>query len=39
LDELRDNFKEVVELCLQELGQSADDLPRFVGLPQIEVSV
>jgi len=39
LDELRDNLKEVVELCLQELGQSADDLPRFVGLPQIEVSV
>ena len=39
LDELRDNLKEVVELCLQELGQSADDLPRFVGLQQIEVSV
>ena len=39
LDELRDNLKEVVELCLEELGNSADDLPRFVGLQQIEVAV
>ena len=30
---------EVVELCLEELGESVDDLPRFVGLQQIEVAV
>ncbi len=39
LDELHDNLKEVVELCLEELGESVDDLPRFVGLQQIEVAV
>lgn len=39
LDELRRNLQEVIELCLEELGPSADDLPRFVGLQQIEVSV
>ncbi len=39
LDELHDNLKEVVELCLEELGDSVDDLPRFVGLQQIEVAV
>jgi predicted RNase H-like HicB family nuclease len=39
LDELQKNLKEVLELCLEELGQSADDLPRFVGLQQIEVGV
>ncbi len=39
LDELRDNLKEVVELCLEEFGNSAEDLPRFVGLQQIEVAV
>jgi predicted RNase H-like HicB family nuclease len=39
LDELRDNLKEVVELCLEEFGESVDDLPRFVGLQQIEVAV
>ena len=39
LDELHNNLKEVVELCLEELGESVDDLPRFVGLQQIEVAV
>jgi len=39
LDELQRNLKEVLELCLAELGQSADDLPKFVGLQQIEVGV
>jgi predicted RNase H-like HicB family nuclease len=38
-DELQRNLKEVLELCLAELGQSADDLPKFVGLQQIEVGV
>ena len=39
LDELRINLKEVLELCLDELKGSIDDLPHFVGLQQIEVGV
>jgi predicted RNase H-like HicB family nuclease len=39
LDELRANLKEVLELCLQEYKGSLDDLPRFVALQQVEVSV
>jgi predicted RNase H-like HicB family nuclease len=39
LDELRMNLKEVLELCLEEYKGSIDDLPRFVGLQQVEVAV
>ena len=39
LDELQKNMKEVLELCMEELGEEAEDLPRFVGLQQIEVAV
>ncbi len=39
LDELRKNLKEVLELCLEEYKGSLDDLPRFVALQQVEVSV
>lgn len=39
LDELRDNLKEVLELCLEEYKGNTDDLPHFVGLQQIEVAV
>ena len=41
LDELNSNLKEVLELCLQEAAQEEDasDLPRFVGLQQIEVAL
>jgi len=39
LDGLRENLREVLELCLEELKGSPDDLPRFVGLQQIEVAV
>ncbi len=39
LDELNRNLKEVLELCLEEFQGAADDLPRFVGLQQIEVEV
>ena len=39
LDKLRENLQEVVELCLEELVEPVEDLPRFVGLQQIEVSV
>jgi predicted RNase H-like HicB family nuclease len=39
LDELQVNLKEVVELCLEEHAADLDDLPRFVGIQQIEVAV
>ncbi len=39
LDELRTNLREVLELCLEELGGPPDDLPQFVGLQQIEIAV
>ena len=38
-DELRENLKEVLELCLEEISGSLDDLPRFVGLQQVELGV
>jgi predicted RNase H-like HicB family nuclease len=39
LDELQKNLKEVLELCIEELGELTEELPRFVGLQQIEVSI
>ena len=39
LDELRVNLQEVLTLCLGQLGEEAADLPRFVGVQQIEVAV
>ena len=39
LDELRENLKEVLELCLEEHNISLEELPKFVGLQQIEISV
>lgn len=39
LDELQKNLKEVLELCLEEGHPSLEDLPHFVGLQQIEVSI
>ena len=39
LDELQKNLREVLELCLEEYKGSLDELPRFVGLQQIEVAV
>lgn len=38
LDELQQNLKEVLELCLEEYKDSLEDLPCFVGIQQIEVS-
>jgi predicted RNase H-like HicB family nuclease len=38
LEELRDNLREVLQLCLEESGFSEDDPPHFVGLQQIEVA-
>jgi len=37
LDELQQNLKEVLELCLDEYRGRTEDLPRFVGIQQIEV--
>lgn len=37
LDELQQNLKEVLELCLEESQDSLERLPRFVGVQQIEV--
>lgn len=41
LDELRDNLKEVLELCLEEMGELGEisDFPQFIGLQQIEVGI
>ena len=39
LDELQKNIKEVLELCLQEREGEVEDLPKFVGLQQIEIAV
>ena len=39
LDELHNNLKEVLELCLEEYSGPQEDLPHFVGLQQIEVAV
>ena len=38
LDELQKNLQEVLELCLEESADFLDNLPRFVGLQQIEVA-
>jgi predicted RNase H-like HicB family nuclease len=38
LDELQKNLKEVLELCLEEYRTVGEDLPRFIGLQQIEVA-
>jgi predicted RNase H-like HicB family nuclease len=38
LDELQKNLKEVLELCLEEHGGTDKNLPKFIGLQQIEVA-
>ena len=39
LDELQKNLKEVLELCLEGYKGLTEDLPRFVGLQQIEIAI
>lgn len=39
LDELQKNLKEVLTLCLEEMGDAEEQLPRFMGLQQVEVEV
>ena len=36
LDELQNNLKEVLELCLMEM-ESESEIPEFVGIQEIEV--
>lgn len=38
LEALRENLKEVLELCLKERQMETDDLPVFVGTLQIQVA-
>ena len=38
IDELRDNLKEVLELCLEDYEGELDELPKLIGLQQIEVA-
>ena len=39
IDELKDNLKEVLELCLEKAQKSGDvvESSRFVGLQQIDI--
>ncbi|MCK4293549.1 MAG: type II toxin-antitoxin system HicB family antitoxin [Planctomycetes bacterium] len=38
LDELQENLKEVVQLCLEEMDPEAKkQIPEFVGIQQLEV--
>jgi len=40
LDELKDNLKEVIELCLAGLStEELDSLSEFIGFQQISVAV
>lgn len=40
LDELRTNLKEVIELCLEELGpDERADISEFIGFQQISVTL
>lgn len=39
LDELQQNLQEVLELCLEAYDGDEADLPRFVGLQQVELQV
>jgi predicted RNase H-like HicB family nuclease len=38
LDQLQQNLKEVLELCMEENQLADEDLPHFVGLQQVEVA-
>jgi len=38
LDELNKNLREVLELCLEENPELSKNVPRFVGLQQVELS-
>ncbi len=37
LDELMDNIREVIALCLEEQGESKEPFPEFVGVQKVAV--
>ena len=40
LDELNENLKEVVELCLEEMDiDERNSLPLFIGIQQMEIAI
>jgi predicted RNase H-like HicB family nuclease len=39
IEELRENLAEVLALCVDEGWLTADDLPTFVGLEEVDVAV
>lgn len=39
LDELRDNLREVLALCAEEGWLTAEDIPKFSGLQQIDLNL
>lgn len=39
MDELIENLKEVLELCLEELKKDKVKIPEFVGVQEIEVNI
>ena len=39
LTELQENLQEVLELCLEVQPEVVEDLPRYIGLLQIEISM
>ena len=40
LDELNENLKEVVELCLEEMDiDERNSLPLFIGIQQMEIAL
>ena len=38
IDELMKNMREVIELCLEVEKDKANEMPKFVGVQQIEVT-
>ena len=38
MDELLDNIKEVIQLCLEEDPEVAEELPEFVGVQKVVLS-
>lgn len=39
LDELRENLREVVALCLEEMNcEDREHIPEFVGIQQVEIA-
>jgi predicted RNase H-like HicB family nuclease len=38
LDELQKNLREVLGLCLEEYAGPIEDLPRFIGLQEVEIA-